>query len=134
MLHKICVLILSLSLFLIGCSSSTPTSASKPQDVQQDIWDNGLSLFKEIDQTIQSGNLLTDQQDQKVRLFLNKYYDKVATLSQKERDIVLGLHDILQSGVAMKLYKAKGDFKKYDEVLKGYNNQSDNMKKIYGIK
>lgn len=129
MLKKVLMLFVAFAL-LIGCS----TQASKPQDVKEEIWNEGKIIVQDITQTIDSGKPISEEQSQRATLYNYKYGKDIASLSNKEREIVMGVADLERDAMGMRLTKFKGDTSSYDKALKGYTDMSAKLKTTYGLK
>jgi chlorite dismutase len=133
MLNKICVLILSLSLFLIGCGTAPTTSSTS--NIRPDLLEDSKELYTILDDNYKNAKLASEADMQKMRIYMNKYSaDKIKDFNSTENELQ---HAILQMMMSNANYGSgtltSNDAKK-KEAMQQYLEGSEKAKKILDIK
>lgn len=80
---KLLSVLLLLLLFLIGCSNTT----TKPDDVRQEIWDEGIKYYTIIENSMIENKELTQEEAVKIGKMSDKYND----LTEIETDFLTNI-------------------------------------------
>lgn len=80
------LLCLLLLLFVIGCSNTTSTP-TKPNDIRQEIWDEGLNHYTKIEEYMSTNKEMSEEEAIKIGEFGSKYND----LTEIETDFLTNI-------------------------------------------
>lgn len=111
MMNKIKVFVISMMCvtMLIGCFS-------KPEGVSQDFYDQITPLYTMINESMNSGDNLTQDDKQKIMMFKKKFKD----MTEKEEDMMTDLMHVLKLNLEVELSKLEENPDKRNNALEEY--------------
>ena len=121
--------ILLLILFIVGCGNSTPT---KPSDIRQEVWDEGIKYYSLIQDRMNHDEKLTDDENDEFMAFIKKI-SKDKDTTENERKFFSQILDLAMINVIYNTNLLKQDREGKQREKENFNNQIKLIQKEYGL-
>lgn len=127
---KFLIILLLLLLLVVGCSStSIPT---KPDDIRQEIWDEGIKYYNLIQDRMNNNEKLTDDENEKFLAFI-KEISKDKDTTENERKFFRQILDLATTNIIYHTNLLKQDREEKIKSKETFEKQTKSMQKEYGL-
>lgn len=96
---------LCLIVFVVGCSNTPASSSSKPDDIRQEIWDEGFVYYKLVNEKITLEEIIPKEKSEEIVTSYRKYQN----LSEEETLFLECIYELTLYNAEIALAKAKND-------------------------